>query len=1035
MEVQEPWTKPVAEVLAAFGHAEHPLLGLTQDQVHAQRDKYGSNALPKEKGTSLWELILEQFKDQLVIILLVAAAVSFVLALTSPSEDRLADLFEPLVILLILIANAVVGVMQEQNAESALEALKSHQPDFATVVRNHGERAAIPAEELVPGDIIEIASGDKVPADARIVAIESAVLLVDQSIATGESEAVSKRPEPVEQQQCVLQDKINMIFGGTTVSRGKAWAVVTSTGTSTEIGKIHAVISSEEESVSPLKRKLDDFGELLSKIILVICILVWLVNVNNFQQHGGWVAGAIYYFKIAVALAVAAIPEGLPAVVTTCLALGTRRMSARNAIVRHLPAVESLGCTTVICSDKTGTLTTNNMTVLKLAYVGRNGRMSTYNVHGTDLTPAGAFTSEGDGISSSSYELPALSLPDASDRGMMDLCGMVATLCNDSSLSYNEEKAVYEKHGEGTEAALAVLAEKIGCQTDGGMMTSAKLSSIAPKARATAVRDSHLSRWHKAQTLEFTRDRKSMSVLVEPVQAVSGSGRAASKSAGKDAMLLVKGAPETVLARCSHTCIGDAAEVVVLQDETRTAIMDAVVQWSSERALRCLALAMRPGNAIEEQLQVIDVSDSASVMQLESGLTFVGVVGMLDPPREEVKDSIMKCRDAGVRVIVITGDNKLTAASICRMIGVFEKDESLEGKVYTGAELDQMTLAERQTAVVEASLFARVEPSHKIMLVELLQAISGEVVAMTGDGVNDAPALKRADIGIAMGSGTAVAREVSSMVLADDNFATIVAAIEEGRAIYANMKQFIRYMISSNIGEVVCIFLGALCGMPEALIPVQLLWVNLVTDGLPATALSFNPAEDDVMEQAPRGMDDPVVDAWQFFRYMVIGMYVGLATVGGFVWWFLYYELGPMMTWSDLVNFTKCSDTSSSHEWACTIFHDYRPSTVALTILVTIEMFNALNSVSDSHSMLTFSPLRNPLLIGAIFTSFALHFVILYVPFFNRIFQTAPLTFTEWCAVIWFSFPVILIDEVLKFASRMRGGAARRRVVVKSKSQ
>mmetsp|Transcript_20052 Transcript_20052/g.34511 ORF Transcript_20052/g.34511 Transcript_20052/m.34511 type:complete len:1094 (+) Transcript_20052:147-3428(+) len=1073
---KNPWELSIDELLAAYGHDEHtnngspsstithklsngvylstePFNGLTTEQVEKQRRKYGLNALEKEQETSIWELILDQFKDQLVLILMFAAAVSFILAMTSPSEDRIADLFEPLVIVLILIANAVVGVMQERNAEAAIEALKSHQPEYARVIRNFGQKNQISADQLVPGDVIEVATGDKIPADARILEIHSSVLQVDQSIATGESQAVSKRVEPVKGSHLVLQDKICMLFGGTTISRGKCLAIVTATGMNSEIGKIHKAISQEDNAVSPLKRKLDEFGEFLSKVILVICIGVWLVNMKNFTEHGTWVQGALYYFKIAIALAVAAIPEGLPAVVTTCLALGTRRMSVRKAIVRHLPAVEALGCTTIICSDKTGTLTTNNMMVLKVAYLNENSDIIEWDVDGTALEPTGKFCLDMKSqphlarhpLANTRITYPGCeSKLDPHSRYILNETALVATLCNESSIVYDASKQSYEKLGEGTEAALTVLAEKIGVNDDSFAQT---VSTMTPSESCHAVRSYYSSHWQKLAILDFSRDRKSMSVLVGSHSMGARSRSKGHQDAGANAesherKLLVKGAPESIIRRCSSVCLGSSSadssllsspssssssstKHVALDSKTKTKFLQVIETWSSKQALRCLALAVRSGSNAPT-LESLDLTDPTKFAEYESQLTLLAIVGMIDPPREEVKGAIQVCKQAKIRVVVITGDNKLTASAVCRRIGLFEggDDESLDGKVYTGQDLDGMTRAEKRLAVQTANLFARVEPSHKLELVDLLQESGKEVVAMTGDGVNDAPALKRADIGIAMGSGTAVAREVSSIVLADDNFATIVAAVEEGRAIYMNMKQFIRYLISSNIGEVWCIFLTALFGMPEALVPVQLLWVNLVTDGLPATALSFNPAEDDLMTHYPRGMNDPVVDAWLFFRYVVIGTYVGIATVGGFAWWYLYYEHGPRMTWNELVSFHQCVDDlaiQSQRGWKCSVFHESaHASTVALSILVTIEMFNALNNVSDTKSMFQLSPLRNRYLVAAITLSFALHAVILYVPFFNRIFQTAPLSLVEWSAVIWISLPVMAIDEGLKWMTRVK---------------
>merc|ERR1711902_453989 len=475
-----------------------------------------------------------------------------------------------------------------------------------------------------------------------------------------------------------------------------------------------------------------------------------------------------------------------------------------------------------------------------------------------------------------------------------------------------------------------------------------------------------------------------------------------------------KGAPEGVLDRCSHFRIGGDKQAMT--PAIRNKIMDQAIAYGTGRdTLRCLALATcdAPMNPKE-----MDLEDSSKFAKYEVNLTFVGVVGMLDPPRLEVKPSIARCREAGIRVIMITGDNKNTAEAICKRIGIFAEDERTDGLAFSGKEFDELTPNEQRNAVANSRMFARVEPFHKSNIVEYLQSMN-EISAMTGDGVNDAPALKKAEIGIAMGSGTAVAKSASEMVLADDNFASIVAAVEEGRAIYNNMKQFIRYLISSNIGEVVSIFLTAALGLPEALIPVQLLWVNLVTDGLPATALGFNPPDLDIMDKPPRSSDETLITPWLFFRYMAVGIYVGIATVGGASYWFLYDPTGPQMSYSQLSNFLSCpAEPEKFKGLSCDIFQAPEPMTMALSILVTIEMCNAVNSLSENQSLVAMPPWINPLLLGAMGLSFALHFMILYVDFLAVVFQITPLSFAQWITVMKFSLPVILLDELLKYVAR-----------------
>ncbi|XP_011835846.1 PREDICTED: sarcoplasmic/endoplasmic reticulum calcium ATPase 3 [Mandrillus leucophaeus] len=783
--------------------------------------------------------------------------------------------------MLILVANAIVGVWQERNAESAIEALKEYEPEMGKVIRSDRKGVQrIRARDIVPGDIVEVAVGDKVPADLRLIEIKSTTLRVDQSILTGESVSVTKHTEAISDPRAVNQDKKNMLFSGTNIASGKAVGVAVATGLHTELGKIRSQMAAVEPERTPLQRKLDEFGRQLSHAISVICVAVWVINIGHFADpaHGGsWLRGAVYYFKIAVALAVAAIPEGLPAVITTCLALGTRRMARKNAIVRSLPSVETLGCTSVICSDKTGTLTTNQMSVCRMFVVAEADAGSCllheFTISGTTYTPEGEVRQGNLPVRCGQFD------------GLVELATICA-LCNDSALDYNEAKGVYEKVGEATETALTCLVEKMNVfDTD--------LQALSWVERAGACNAVIKQLMRKEFTLEFSRDRKSMSVYCTPTRP---------HPAGQGSKMFVKGAPESVIERCSSVRVG--SHTAPLTPASREQILAKIRDWGSgSDTLRCLALATR------------DV-----------------------PPRKE------------------------------------------------DMELD------------DCSKFVQYE---------------------TGDGVNDAPALKKAEIGIAMGSGTAVAKSAAEMVLSDDNFASIVAAVEEGRAIYNNMKQFIRYLISSNVGEVVCIFLTAILGLPEALIPVQLLWVNLVTDGLPATALGFNPPDLDIMEKLPRNPREALISGWLFFRYLAIGVYVGLATVAAATWWFLYDAEGPHVNFYQLRNFLKCSEDNPLFAGVdCEVFESRFPTTMALSVLVTIEMCNALNSVSENQSLLRMPPWMNPWLLAAVAMSMALHFLILLVPPLPLIFQVTPLSGRQWVVVLQISLPVILLDEAFKYLSR-----------------
>lgn len=984
-------------------------VGLNEDRVSDQRNKFGWNELPAEEGKSLWQLFIEQFDDLLVKILLAAATISFILAWFEDEDNQTTAFVEPFVILTILIANAIVGVWQERNAESAIEALKEYEPEMAKVIREggHGPQP-LKARELVPGDIVEVSIGDKIPADIRVVEVLSTVLKIDQSILTGEHVSVIKHSDAIPDSRAVNQDKKNMLFSGTNVASGKARGIVVGTGMKTEIGKIRRDIAEEEEVKTPLQQKLDEFGQQLSKVITLVCIAVWLINIGHFSDpaHGGsWIKGAIYYFKIAVALAVAAIPEGLPAVITTCLALGTRRMAKKNAIVRNLLSVETLGCTSVICSDKTGTLTTNMMSVRRFFVIrsvtDKSVSFCEFEATGSTYEPAGDILVDGNKTNGSEHRHCL--------KELVDIC----VLCNDSSLNYNEERGIYEKVGESTEVALKVLAEKLN-------IDGINKSTLTPKQKATACNSDICNQYKKCFTLEFSRDRKSMSVYCTDKTDSSAGPK-----------MFVKGAPEGILERCSYVRL-NGSDKVDLTPSIKGQILELVKKYGTgQDTLRCLGLATVDTPGPREEM---NLDDSKNFVQYETDMTFVGVVGMLDPPRAEVSDSIKECKNAGIRVIVITGDNKATAEAICRRIDIFGPTEECRGMSFSGREFDEMNEEEQREACRTARLFSRVEPSHKSKIVGYLQD-DGAVSAMTGDGVNDAPALKKAEIGIAMGSGTAVAKSASEMVLADDNFSSIVSAVAEGRAIYNNTKQFIRYLISSNIGEVVCIFLTAALGMPEALIPVQLLWVNLVTDGLPATALGFNPPDLDIMNKAPRSARDPLISGWLFFRYLAIGVYVGIATVSGAAWWFMYFEDGPQVTYYQMTHFSKCSaDNLDFKGIDCDVFESLHPMTIALSVLVTIEMLNALNSLSENQSLLKMPPWRNKWLLAAIALSMAQHILILYTPLLAQtVFQITPLSFAEWIAVLKFSAPVILLDEILKAVSRTREKS--RRSTFKPKAQ
>ncbi|CAN6458975.1 unnamed protein product [Victoria cruziana] len=597
--MDDAYARSIPEVLEAFN--VDPAKGLSDLQVAENARIYGRNVLPQEGSTPFWKLVLKQFDDLLVKILIVAAIVSFVLALIN-GETGLTAFLEPSVILLILVANASVGVITETNAEKALEELRAYQADVATVLRN-GCFSIIPATDLVPGDIVEVGVGCKVPADMRIIEMLSSNFRVDQALLTGESSSVLKELDCTMMTKAVYQDKTNILFSGTVVVSGRARAVVVGVGSSTAMGSIRDAMLRTEDEVTPLKKKLDEFGTFLAKIIAGICMLVWVVNIGHFHDaaHGGFIRGAIHYFKIAVALAVAAIPEGLPAVVTTCLALGTKRMARLSAIVRSLPSVETLGCTTVICSDKTGTLTTNMMSISKLEF------------------PA---------------QFPCLLH-----------IAMCSALCNESTLQYNPEKGSYEKIGESTEVALRVLAEKVS-------------------------------------VLEFSRDRKMMSVLCTRKQ---------------QEVMFSKGAPESIIARCTNILCNSDGSAVPLTADTRAELEARFQSFAGKDSLRCLALALKRMPPGQHTLSLED----------EENLTFIGLVGMLDPPREEVRNAILTCMSAGIRVIVVTGDNKSTAESLCHRIEAFDHLPDFTGYSYTASEFEDLPPLQKALALQRLVLFTR----------------------------------------------------------------------------------------------------------------------------------------------------------------------------------------------------------------------------------------------------------------------------------------------------------------------------------------
>jgi magnesium-transporting ATPase (P-type) len=785
---------------------DQTMKGYTNSKAQNLLEKFGKNELPEEEGETILQKIMEQFQDTLVRILLAAAVISFILALTSDENEGFSAYIEPIVILIILILNATIGVYQEINAGKAIDALKKLQASTCNVLRE-GQTIQMDSADLVPGDIIIVSEGEKVPADARLLEIETSNFEVDESNLTGEPIAVYKISESMSVEygdKVILKDQKNVIFSSTGVATGVATAIVIATGKDTELGKIGADVqdSKDHESKSPLKLKLEEFGDYLTYIIGIICLVVWVINYKNFYDeiHGTFLNGCIYYFKISVALAVAAIPEGLPAVITTCLALGSRRMSANNAIVRKLDAIETLGCTNVICSDKTGTLTTNNMTVRNFVVLeNEKGNLKEFSVQGTSFNPSGL--------------IHPMESNDVNNLKNVKNLTLACSLCNKSNIKFDEKNNNYYVAGNPTEGAIKVLVEKFRAYDNN--FNSSKSNKLDPQVYNSLISENY----RVLHTLEFDRDRKGMSVI------------ALDKQTNKP-FLLTKGAYDFLIEKTDKFMDNKGQEFTMTKEIKK--IIDQTKNNYANKSLRTMGFFVRKD--IDNLLKGIDLNDKTGIKNLfkdkskfadfEKNLTFIGLVGMNDPPRPEVKEAILTCAVAQIRVIMITGDDKNTAEAVAKEICLATGD--FENCSFTTKEF--MNLPEEKQKLLLSQnrnfVFSRSEPNHKKKLVSLLKSL-GNVVAMTGDGVNDAAALAESNIGISMGiMGTEVAKGASKIILADDNFATIVKAVEEGRCIYMNMKAFIRYLISSNIGEVVAIFITSFFGFPEAFTSVQLLWVS-----------------------------------------------------------------------------------------------------------------------------------------------------------------------------------------------------------------
>lgn len=915
------YQQPAEYVISALG--SHISQGLSTAEAQQRLAQYGPNELQAEAPIPIWRKFLAQFQDILIILLLLAAVISLVVWLYEREE---ALPFESLVIFAIVLLNGLLGFFQEQRAERSVAALRAMAASEASVVRD-GQLQHVPATQLVPGDIIAIEEGDTLPADGRL--LKSIALQTAEASLTGESLPVSKDSSPIED-EVGLGDRTNMVFSGTAATYGRGQAVITATGMQTEIGKIAGLLHRTESEPTPLQQELDRTGKMLGIVVVIIAIIMVLtiIFVEGVQDFSTFVDVLI----LGVALAVAAVPEGLPAVVTAVLALGVQRMAKRHAIVRKLPAVETLGSANVIASDKTGTLTRNEMTLRTI--VTNTGRVD---LTGTGYIPEGELLHHGQALQDQALQEEVRYTLTAADRA------------NNAVL--REQDGRWIIHGDPTEGALIVAARKAG-------LTYEQLEQ----------------RFERVGEVPFSSERKLMSTVHTDQQQP------------EHVLVFTKGAPDILLHRCHQIQVGE--HVKPLTDENRRHIRTLNEQLASE-ALRTLGVAYR-------LLPQVDFrSTQPESEQLERELIFLGLVGMIDPPREEVKAAVVIAQRAGIRPIMITGDHPLTAAAIATELGMTKG-----GRAITGTELESMDDEELRTAVHSSSVYARVNPEHKLRIVNALQH-DGSVVAMTGDGVNDAPALKTANIGVAMGiTGTDVSKEAADMILTDDNFATIVAAIEEGRAIFANIQKFLRFLLSSNMGEVLTMFGGVVLApilglvsheegkVVAPLLATQILWINLVTDGAPALALGLDPADPDVMEQPPRPQGSGVITREMWFGIIFVGLIMAVGTL--------------LILDASMVGGLIAGTRDLAHG-----------RTMAFTTLMLFQMFNVFNARSDSHSF-TYEIFHNVWLWSAVGLSILLQIAVVYLPFLQDAFDTVALNLNDWLLCIAVASSVLWIRELSK---------------------
>ena len=869
--------------------------GLSNKEAAKRLEEYGRNELEEQSKKSFISKLIAQFADFLIIILLVAAGIS---AFVGEREDAL-------VILAIVIINAILGIYQEGKAERSVEALQKLSAPNAKVIRE-GNLLTLPAAEIVPGDVVALEAGDIIPADIRL--LESSNMKVEEASLTGESVPVEKDAKAQIAGNVGIGDRHNMGFSSTIVTYGRGRGVVVGTGHNTEIGNIATKIQTYDDEDTPLQAKLTQLGKVLGTLTIAICIVVFLVGLLQGRQ-------VLKMLLTSISLAVAAIPEGLPAIVTIVLSIGMNRMASKNAIVKKLLAVETLGATSVICSDKTGTLTQNEMTVVK-AYVDDK----ILDVEGGGYDPVGD-------VKCDNRKIHMNSMPNL--RNLVS----IGTLANDAQL--DNSSGTYKIIGDPTEGAIITFAGKLG-------QTAEQLNMIYPRV----------------EELPFDSSRKMMTTFHS--NYIDGK-----------IVSFTKGAPDIVISKCTKIALN--GKIVDFNKELKDKVLSVNTKFARS-ALRVLSMAYKTWNFVPEH---------PSFDLVENEMIFVGLVGMIDPARPEVKESIKLCKNAGIETVMITGDYKETAYAIAKDLGMVES----ESQAMMGEELDRYTDEELREVVKKTKVYARVSPEHKVKIVTALKE-NGQITSMTGDGVNDALALKKADIGVAMGiTGTDVAKNTAEVILTDDNFATIVNAVEEGRIIFSNIKKFVFFLLSCNIGEILLVFVSILIGWEVPLIPIQLLWLNLVTDSFPAMALGVENAEPGIMNQPPRNTSEPILDKGMLGGIVFQAVAIAFASLLSYYWAARMYGIG-----SGLIHVRS----------------------VVFATLITAELLRAFSSRSQTYTLFKIGLFTNIRMIQAVFVSFALTVLVLYMPVFNEIFDVMPLTMHDWEIVLAFSFIPMIVGELYK---------------------